>query len=190
MTTVARALSALFEEHGWVVEMPPPEALAGGDFDLVAENDVAVVFVASTARPDLQRNSGRLSGAIAAALQRQGGAKMWEAYLVLLVPGLQPSDDETISEVQRDLGYCRKLVVNLDAVLGAEDPVEVLLRRLALLFPLSLADSVEGPNPAALLERGLVDRGNDLELVRGLLAAVHDPSFDPLAYFAGRVNPK
>jgi hypothetical protein len=153
MTTVAQALATVFDQEGWVVEMPPPQALAGGDFDLVAENDVAIVFVATSERTDVQRDASRLSGTIAAALQKQGGPKIWEAYLVLIVAGLQPVDDEAILQVQRDLTYCRKLIISLDMVLGSNDPVDVLLRRLALLFPLSLTDEAEALNPGLLLER-------------------------------------
>jgi len=187
MSTVTSLLIALFEQQGWAVESPPPEGLAGADFDLVAENDVAVVFVSATKAADIQRDSAQLSASIAAALQRLGSPKVWEAYLVLLVPGLRTDHDESILQVQRDLTYCRKLVVSLDTVLGSRDPSAVLLQRLALLFPLSLVGPAEAADPATLLERGLIDRGNEPEIVRGLLAAVTDPAFDPLVYFVDRL---
>lgn len=188
MSTVTRLLSGVFRAEGWTIQTNPPDHLGGSEFDLVAENDVAIVFVAATTASDLRRDSTRLAASIAGALQRQGGPKVWEAYLILVAPGLRASDDEVISQVHRDLTYCRKLVVSLDAILATHDPANLLRRRLALLFPLSLAEASMSVEPAGLLERGLVERGNDPEIVRGMLAAVSDPAFDPLAFFADRLS--
>jgi hypothetical protein len=185
VSTIVDSLAALFQSQQWEVTTRLPASLRD-EFDLVAENDVAIAFVASCARDLLVPESTRLAAAIAAILQRGGGPKAWEAYLLLVVHGLGENDDEAVAAVQRDLTYCRKLVVHGESVLASGDPVASLARRLALLFPLSLADTGGSIDPHVLLEDGLVAQGHDREVVRALLDGLSDPRFDPVTYLANR----
>jgi hypothetical protein len=187
VSTIIDALGEVFRREGWIATESPPSAL-NSDFAFVAENDVAIVFAAST-EPDLiVTDSSRLSSIIGASVLTVGGSKAWEAYLLLLVKGMTVDDDAAVTEVQRDLTYCRKVVVPTEGVLASPDPIGVLSRRLAFLFPLSFTEMVRAEEPQQLLEDGLVRRGNDRALVRGLLAGLSDPAFDPVAFLRPRLE--
>src|SRR4051812_22645998 len=108
---IALARGALLE-HGWATTIEGRLGEARLEFDLIAESPAAVVFVEAVSGQGLRRRAQQLSGEIAAVtLQAQTGAKAWEAYLVLLVTtGWEGAS--AAQEIQRDLMYCRKIVID------------------------------------------------------------------------------
>jgi hypothetical protein len=186
MSSVESSLSELFAERGWSVAREFQDRLIG-QFSLVAENDIAVAFVASAGQTDMRELAGRLSATIGAVMQASGGPKAWEAYLVIAVHALAEADEASITAIERDLAFCRKILIDADEVLGSPEPVRVLERDLALLFPLPAGPTVIGPSPTELLENNLIARGHDPEIVHGLVRGLDDSQFDPIDFLASKL---
>ncbi len=185
MSSVQNALAQLFTERGWSVSHEVPSPLADR-FVLTAENDVAVVFAASATPTELARVAAQASGAIGALMQSAGGPKAWEAYLLLAVHQIDEVDEDSLVSVQRDLTFCRKIVLDADAIVGSADPVGYLEDRLALLFPLVGVDTAQSPSARSLLEQRLKEQGHPLEIVQELIQKLDDPKFDAVAFMLSR----
>lgn len=181
MTGLEDVLRLVLETHGWTVITESHDARAK-EFDLIAENQSAIVFVYTSASTRLEADSRRLGARIASLMQESPSEKSWEAYLVLLVPLLTDNDQGMIGRVQRDLTFCRRVLIETRTVTGARNTAAELEQRLGFLFPLSLTDVTATPDAPELLRLSLVQRGSAAELVTAMLDGIDDPKFDPIAY--------
>jgi len=107
MTELIDLAADVMASHGWSTGRGAKLTNAGASFDLIAENETAIVFFDLVHGHSLRARADALAGAIGAiTLRRDTGVKAWEAYLLLLV------DDDTATttasvaqQVQRDLDY-------------------------------------------------------------------------------------
>ncbi len=188
MNAVTPLLSDLLESHGWTVASPRYLDL-GAEFTLVAENDVAIAFAADAETSTVMDNAGALSAAIGAFLGGVGGAKTWDAYLILVVPVITDDIEDDVIRVQRDLTYCRKLVLDQSGVLSTDNPTALLEQKLALLFPLRVSETVKAISPRHRLEQELIGRGTSQNQVTALLDGLTDPGFDGVSYLRRQEDP-
>jgi hypothetical protein len=155
--------------HGWTIRRGSELVSAGADFDLIAENDTAIVFFASASTQTLPARADNLAGAIGAiTLSLDAGVKVWEAYLLLLVED-DVSASRVAQDVQRDLNYCRKIVLDGQAIAGAENPAAAMESALSFLFPLDSARVPTVPDVRAALVDMIVEKGLDRALVTSLV---------------------
>lgn len=185
MTDLFDGMAQLFSANGWRVETHSRDALLS-PFGIVAENDVAIVFGAEIGASEFVTGSSALAATIAAFMSPRGEPKVWEAYLLLAVKEFAMVPEDDLIAVQRDLNYCRRIVVNSDAVLADDNHAEALKRQMLLLFPFVPAELEPAVSVEKLLEDQLVSRGNDPEIVGDLVRNVTNSHFDPLAYLAER----
>jgi hypothetical protein len=167
--------------HGWTVPESTPDYRVR-HFDLVAENDSAIVFAATSSSDDLTADSRRLGASIALFMQDVPGDKTWEGYLLLFVPLLSADHQEEITSVQRDLTFCRRVVIDTSTLVASPDPKRTLESRLSFLFPLSVADTTGAPDSEVILRNRLLDHGHPEPVTDALLRGMDDNQFDPIAF--------
>jgi hypothetical protein len=157
--------------HGWSTRKRTELANVGAGFDLVAENETAIVFFDIVRGPGLRARTDALAGAIGAiTLRSDAGVKAWEAYLVLLVVEDYPADETVVQQVQRDLDYCRKIVLDGGGIAAAENPPAAMERALSFLFPLDVALAPAVADVRASLVDLIVEKGFDKSLITNLVA--------------------
>lgn len=156
--------------HGWTTHREAEMSSAGFEFDLVAENETAIVFLETVAASALQRKAETLSAAVATVtLQRAAGVKAWEAYLVLIVTDRYEEVDHEAQRLQRNLDYCRKVVLDGSRIAATVDHAAAMEAALAFLFPLELEAAPGVENVRSRLIELLVGRGFDAALVDSLV---------------------
>jgi hypothetical protein len=157
-------------EHGWTTRREADIAKAHLNFDLIAESETAIVFFDGVSGAELRHRADSLAGAVASVTLQQGaGVKAWEAYLVLLVEDDYAGADRAAQLVQRDLDYCRKIILDGAGIAAADDPRSAMEAALSFLFPLDVASAPTVEDVRQYLiqlidERG-VDHGLAAELV-------------------------
>lgn len=188
MGSIEVALRQLFVSRGWSVPAELPSLLASAEFIFTAENDLAVVVATVTPGSELRRAASHASAAIATLVQAHEGPKAWEVYLLLAAHDLNDVDQDTIVSVQRDLLFCRKIILDADLLASAAEPMTYLAPKLSLLFPLARIDTEAGPSPSELLERSLVDKGHPANTVRTLMNGIDETGFDPLGFLLSELR--
>ncbi len=173
--SVTDLLKTLFKEHGWAVATRERLAEAGLDFDLMAESDTVVAFARALPVDSVATSVDGLSAQLATLTLSRVDAKSWEAYLLLLVGGIHDSDVAALQETQRDLNYCRKVIVSTDQIVSSEQPLEALRRALSLFFPLDVFDGTLLPDVRALLVDELIRRRIRPTVARSLVSAFDTP---------------
>jgi hypothetical protein len=188
MSDLVDCMAQLFSTNGWRVQTKSHDPLLSR-FGIVAENDIAIVFGAEIAATELSAASSALAATIAAVMSPRGDPKVWEAYLLLAVGkfGMVPEDE--LIAVQRDLNYCRRFVVDSDAVRAGANHAEALKRQLLLLFPFAPTELEGTFSVERLLEDCLVSRGNDPRVVEDLVRNLNNSHFDPIAFLADTGSP-
>lgn len=181
MTSVTEVLEKVFVERGWSVEGHESLEAAGLGFDIIAESDSAVVFAKALAATDVSASIDELSSQVASMTLAEVSAKSWEAYLLLAVSGMNEVDAQGVQEVQHDLNYCRKIVIDIDDTLSSEDPVATLRERLSFLFPLDFMEGGYLSDVRAMLVETLASRGVSQELARDLVREFDAPDCRCLA---------
>jgi hypothetical protein len=182
MGAVEDALGQLFVSRGWSVPAILPSLLARAEFTFSAENDLAVVVATGTPGSELRAAASHASAAIANLVQAHQGAKAWEVYLLLAAHDLDDVDEDTIVSVQRDLTFCRKIILDANVLADAAQAMSYLVPKLSLLFPLARIDTEAGPSPSELLENSLVEKGHPVTTVRALMNGIDETGFDPMAF--------
>src|SRR4051812_26762426 len=120
MASLVEYAESVMAGHGWSTRSEAALAESGLELDLVAENDAAIVFFEELPATAIRDRAAALSAAVASVtLQAGSGVKAWEAYLVLLVTGELSEAEEEAQRLQRDLNYCRKVVIDGSAVADA-----------------------------------------------------------------------
>lgn len=158
--------------HGWSTRRQPDLANAHFEFELVAENDTAIAFFTSVSGHNLRHRADSLAGAIGAiTLHRDAGVKAWEAYLLLIIEGDYAAAEVIAQEVQRDLDYCRKIVLDGAGIAAAENPRAAMERALSFLFPLDAALTPSVEDVRQYLVDLIAERHFDKTLVSELVAA-------------------
>jgi hypothetical protein len=166
---IALARGALLN-RGWATRTEGRLGDERLEFDLIAESPAAIVFIEAVSGQGLRRRAQQLSGEIAAVtLQAQTGAKAWEAYLVLLVTQGWEIGKPSAQEIQRDLMYCRKIVIDAEPILDAEDPESEMNAALGFLFPLDLGVGMATEDVRSHLIDLLAKDGLDRDLVTSLV---------------------
>jgi len=160
------------EKHGWTVRREDEIVKAHLNFDFIAENQTAIVFFKTARSESLRHEADALAGAIAAVtLQQSAGVKAWEAYLVLIVEDDYESADATAQVVQRDLDYCRKIVLNGQGIAASDDPWGSVEDSLSFLFPLDVAAVPGVEDVREYLTALIAEKGFDKNLVASLVNA-------------------
>ena len=159
-------------DHGWQTERQPDVGKAHLEFDLVAESETAIVFFDSVRGQDLRQRADALSGAVVAVtLQRDAGVKAWEAYLVLVVSDDYVAADTAAQAVQRDLNYCRKIIIDGAGIAAAADLRATMEAALSFLFPLDVASAPTLEDVRQHLIQLISEQGYDEALVGELVTA-------------------
>lgn len=157
-------------EHGWRTTRQLATVPSSLEFDLVAESEAAIAFFETVSGSGLRRKADVLAANVASVtLQADAGVKAWEAYLVLLVTDEFSRRVAEAQEVQRDLSYCRKIVLDGGRILAANDAARAMEAELAFLFPLTLAPEAASQNVRARLVQLVTGKGHDEALVRSLV---------------------
>ncbi len=180
MTDLVGILLSTFSSRGWSIRDTVTSREAGYSFDLVAESETAVVFVSALPAVEVPDRVFDLTAEVASLTLRQVSAKAWEAYLVLVATGLESDTAEPLQDIQRNLDYCRKVVVDGDAILSADDPAAEAASALAFLFPLEVFDEGVLPDVRSLLLSRLAARGIPSELARAMLDGFQEERCDCL----------
>jgi hypothetical protein len=188
VSTLLEGLVELFSTRGWRVVTGTNDPLLSR-FSIIAENSVAIVFGVEIQASALTKTSLGLAGTIAAFLSPQGGPKAWEAYLLLFTEGLASVTDEELMAVKSDLNYCRRLVLDCDALLASSDGRLELERQLSPLFPLAPTGSGFQVSIEAMLEDFLIGKGHDPDTVGALVGGYGRDHFDPVAYLTSGPRP-
>lgn len=119
--------------------------------------------------PDLQ---GSLVDVISSQVGREEG-KSWDGYLVLLTPGVAPSEDTAVETLRYNITRLRKLVATGDDLQSPTD-VERVLRPL---LPLAQERaSVSQGSALDLLPKLLADQGIPKETTQLIVDAFRDQS--------------
>ena len=148
-----------------------------------------MAFVVRLDSQGLHREVLECAGAVASVLQRLGGIKAWEGYLLVLVDGLSQLPPEDQAEVQRDLTYCRRILIDAQRVeLDVDNSLSYLMRELALLFPLSASEVGDLVEVNDLLIDELVRRGNERTLVTHLVRGLDASEVDGLSTVSDAVS--
>lgn len=136
-------------------------------FVLVAESEIAVLFAAEVAAAGLEYEAASLSARIGAFLGgfASGNPKAWEAYLCLVVSGGISERPSLAAAVERDLQFCRKLVIDADVSDVEHDPNVALASAIAPLLPLVLDGAFLQEDPFSKLDNRLVVAGQPRQLV-------------------------
>lgn len=172
MTPLIDLAESVMSAHGWAVRRQRDIAKAHLEFDLIAENETAIVFFETVSGQRLRRRADELAAAVAAVtLQPAAGPKAWEAYLVLLVTEGYSAHEVAADAVQRDLNYCRKVVVDGAAIADSPDPHGAMEAALSFLFPLDVASAPSVGDVRQHLIELISERGIDAILVRELVNA-------------------
>ncbi len=169
---VIELAEAVLVDHGWTTHREAEMSSAGFDFDLVAESETAIVFLEAVAAASLRRRAETLSAAVAAVtLQREAGVKAWEAYLVLIVTDGYADIDSDAQRVQRNLDYCRKVVLDGCRIATTTYPYGAMEDSLSFLFPLEMNSAPTVENVRSRLIELVVEQGHDASLVESLVTA-------------------
>jgi hypothetical protein len=125
---------------------------------------------------ELLRTWPDMQGALVDVISRHVGheeSKAWDGYLVLLSPGLAPSEGTAIDAIRYNTTRLRKLVATGDDLRDSTD-VERVLRPL---LPLSAERaSVSQESALDLLPKLLADQGIPTETTRALVDAFREQS--------------
>lgn len=171
MTELIELAADVMSSHGWSTRRRSELANAGAGFDLVAESETAIVFFDVVQLQSLRSRADALAGAIGAiTLRRETGVKAWEAYLVLIVDA-DIAATAVAQQVQQDLDYCRKIVLDGATITAAESPSAAMERALSFLFPLDVALAPSVADVRASLVDLIAEKGFDKQLVTELVAA-------------------
>jgi hypothetical protein len=158
--------------HGWSTRRQSELAMANVGFDLVAENETAIAFFSVVHGHSLRARADALAGAIGAiTLRRDAGVKAWEAYLLLLVEDDYAAADPVAQQIQRDLDYCRKIVLDGAGITAADNPPAAMERALSFLFPLDVALAPSVEDVRTHLVDLIVEKGFNKRLVAELVGA-------------------
>jgi hypothetical protein len=188
MNGIRDTFETLFTSHGWGVARQADSLTS--QFILIAENDLAIVFVAASSSDRILSDARQLSAAVATLLQDAPGDKTWEAYLLLALPSIEVTDQDSVVRVQRDLTFCRKVVLDLSRVTASSDPLGAMEDQVSFLFPLPITEGGIAPEARDLLKVQLVQRGTNEEAVEGLLDGIEDPNFDPTEFLSSLSGPQ
>jgi hypothetical protein len=139
------------------------------------EYNIVGVVVFDTCR-ELLRTWPDMQGALVDVISRHVGheeSKAWDGYLVLLSPGLAPSEGTAIDAIRYNTTRLRKLVATGDDLRNSTD-VERVLRPL---LPLSAERAnVSQGSALDLLPKLLADQGIPTETTRALVDAFREQS--------------
>jgi len=172
MTTLLDLAAEVMQGHGWNTRLRPDLAHAHLDFELVAESETAIAFFSVVSGHGLRHRADSLAGGIGAVtLQRDAGVKAWEAYLVLIIEDDYPAADAVAQQVQRNLDYCRKIVIDGAGIAAADNPRVDMERALSFLFPLDVALVPTVEDVREYLVELISERGFDKILVAELVTA-------------------
>jgi hypothetical protein len=186
MSELIDLAESVMATHGWTTRREPEVARAHLHFDLIAENEVAIVFFDSVPGSALRDRAEALSAAVAAVtLQESAGVKAWEAYLVLVVSEGYIAADADAQAVQRDLSYCRKVVIDGEGIAAAIDSRRQMEAALSFLFPLDVASVPRVDDVRQHLIQFISEKGYDRALVTALVNAF-DTEADCRCW--GRIN--
>jgi hypothetical protein len=159
-------------EHGWTTSREADIAKAHLNFDLVAESEAAIVFFDGVRADELRHRAESLAAAVASVTLGQGaGVKAWEAYLVLFVEDDYAGADRAAQLVQRDLDYCRKIILDGAGIAAADDPRSAMEAALSFLFPLDVVLAPTVDDVRQYLIQLMDDRGVDPGLAAELVTA-------------------
>jgi hypothetical protein len=132
------------------------------------EYNVVGLAVFSTCS-ELLRSWADLQGSLVEVISQRVGkteSKAWDGYLVLLTPGMAPSEASEIEDIRYDTTRLRKLVATGDDLSVASD-VERLLRTLLPLR--TQAASIGRRTTLDLLPELLLEQGIQAETTRALV---------------------
>jgi hypothetical protein len=186
MNSLLDALERLFNGHGWEVRRKGVDPRFAA-FALVAESEVAIAFVQQVLPTSFVSDVASLSAAVGNFLHDRVGPKAWEAYLVLLVDGMASIDADDLEVVQRDLTWCRKVIVDAQQIRTADDQLAYLEGQLAILFPLDATEAEVPPSVRKLLINELIARGLPRELVEYLASKSEDDDFDAVSFLISSI---
>lgn len=171
MTELIELTADVMTSHGWSIRRQSALAKANVGFDLVAENETAIAFFGSAHGHSLRARADALAGAIGAiTLRRDAGVKAWEAYLLLLIEDDYAAVDPVAQQIQRDLDYCRKIVLDGAGIAAADNPPAAMERALSFLFPLDVALAPSAEDVRVHLVDLIAEKGFDKSLVAELVA--------------------
>ena len=172
MTALTELAADVMTAHGWSTRRQSELTDGNIGFDLVAENDAAIAFFSLVDAQSLRARADTLAGAIGAiTLRRDAGVKAWEAYLLLLVEDDYALADAAAQQIQRDLSYCRKIVLDGAGIAASNNPPAAMERALSFLFPLDVAVSPAVDDVRGHLVDLIAEKGFDKSLVAELVAA-------------------
>lgn len=183
---LAEVLREVFSRRGWEVKTRASMKATGLSFDFVAENDTAVVFAVVLPVNQVLSSSTELASEVASVTLRRPNSKSWEAYLILATTGISEETVEGLQDVQRDLNYCRKIILDGDALLRADDAVEKAYETLSFLFPLDVMDAGVLPDVRSLLVEHLIARGLRQPLPQSLLDHFQDDECQCISLMSGQ----
>jgi hypothetical protein len=172
MSNLIELAAAVMEEHGWETRREHDLAEGNLKFDLVAENETAIAFFETVGSSALARKVDALSASVAAVtLRHDAGIKAWEAYLLLLVTDGSGAATSEAEAIQRDLSYCRKIVIDGESVGAAIDQRAAMESILSFLFPFDFALVPQVEDVREHMIELISNQGQDEELVRALVNA-------------------
>lgn len=167
---IASLLSRALEARGWDIRTEEELKTAKLTFDFVAESDFAVVFCKVLPGTELSESVPGLVAQVAAITQRfRNSSKAWEAYLLLPVLSNRVELFDVAQQIQYDLSYCRKVVLDGEVLIGSANPEEEANRALAFLFPMHIASEEAPLNVKDALIEHLVSGGTSRELASELV---------------------
>jgi hypothetical protein len=140
--TLLGPAALLLRGHGFVTQ---PVTLVPGLTLLLAENDFFVVGLVEFATPvDLSSVESASAAEFAARLSDGGGAKRWDAYLVLLSPAALAGDvmPESVTTIVYNTRFLRRIV---RWNVGPDE--DSLSRALRPFLPLTSAEAGEQSSP-------------------------------------------
>jgi hypothetical protein len=172
MTSLVALAGDVMARHGWLIRYEAGLEGSRLRFDLVAESPTAIVFVEDVETEGLRKQADALASAIAAiTLGQSAGVKAWEAYLVLIVGRGYDEIDLLAQEIQRDLNYCRKIVLDGESISASDDTHAAMERALAFLLPVEAALSPGVEDARQHLIASLVGHGIDEALATEIVTA-------------------
>ncbi len=170
MMELAALLAEVLRSRDWEVRSGRDLGARLSAFDFVAESEAAVVFFKALTGEGLAEEVEQLTATVASATATANlGAKAWESYLLFGVTGLDPEINEIAQGIQHDLSYCRKIILDGDRIIDAEDPATSADRLLAFLFPLEMATVPSPIDVRQALASKLIQKGTPELLARSLV---------------------
>ncbi len=175
---VCDKLAQVFQEEAWKVTRHPTWGQERLSFDLIAENQVAVVFVEVVAAlADAARNLERQHTELAAIQNAlELGPKATELYLIKLVTDDSDWDEQKKDEMEGDLYFARKVVWRVgDLVQGFSNLHSAIRSRLGFLFPFKIVGNLAPISPERQVLKIITRSGLSEELAETMLNGLSRP---------------